>query len=698
MRRFVTAVGALTGALVLATVNIPSSSATHADEKTSLHLVTLTGPGTAGTVLPEQVLATWMRTAQEQVLASVGAGEPVYRWATALSGVAVELTDAQADLLAADPRVALVEKDRMLHLAGTATSAGVPASAAASTGGGAGTVIGFVDSGISPEGAVFAATPALGSAPNAFRGECRTGPDWPEEACTPKVVGAQWFVDGFGADRVRDVASLSARDDVGHGTAVASVAAGNDGLTARGRGQRLGRFAGIAPDARIATYKACWTAPDPDDDGCAASDVVSAIDRATADRVDVLNVSVAADGAPDPAEDTVQRALLGAAEADVVVVAAAGNGRGEVGYAAPWVTTVGAVTSEVRRGLVERRGAPVLRGVMVSDKPVGPARLVLGSAAASPGSARKDARLCVPGSLDAAQVGGRVVLCTRGGVSRTDKSRAVQLADGVGMVLVNEVTGSLDPDLHSVPTVHVDAREGGELSRWLARHPRGRVTLTPRGTQSTPARVAGWSRVGDPQLGVVTPDLLGTGAGVLAAGRADASSDARWQLVSGTSVAAAEVSGLAAVIRSRRPWSATLVRSALAGTADPVPGSRNGAGLARTAAGAATYGVAVTAGDYRAWLDGRRVELGTAALVLDRDRRTVTRTVTNLTRTTRTFTAQVSGLPGLRVSTGTVRLGPGDSAEVTVRLVGRLRDGTRGEVLWRDDSGTAARWPVVVSR
>ncbi len=646
MRRLVP-FATLAAAVAVAGLTVPSAQATPVThDDAALYLVTLNGPGTAAGTLPEDALSLWMHTVQDQVLASVDADEPVYRWTTALSGVAVELTADQAGQLGADPRVALVERDRVLHLAGS-TTAPTGASRATRGRGGAGTVIGFVDSGLTPEGAVFAGTPGLGPLPTGYRGECRTAPDWPESACTGKVVGAQWFVDGFGEDRIRDVASLSARDDDGHGTAVASVAAGNDGLVARARGQRLGEFSGVAPQARIAMYKACWTAPDPVDDGCSASDVVSAVDRATADGVDVLNVSVASDAAPDPAEDTVQRALLGAAEADVVVVAAAGNGPGEVGYAAPWISTVGAVTSDVRRGVVERRGAGRLRGVMVSNRAVGPARLVLGTDSGATGTAREDARLCVPGSLDAAKVGGRVVLCARGGVGRTDKSLAVQQADGVGMVLANQVTGSLDPDLHAVPTVHVDAKQGDGLVRWLSRHPRGRVTLTPRGIERTQPRVAGWSRSGDDRLGVVTPDVLADGNGVLAAGRPDAS-DTRWQLVSGTSVAAARVSGLAATIRARprlagaprpqRPRRDRLARSVAAAPAR--------AGRAQQA-GSASLGVAVAPADYRAWLDGRRAELGTAVLLLDRDRRTVTRTVTNLSRTTRTFTVRVSGLPGL---------------------------------------------------
>ncbi|WP_425489948.1 S8 family serine peptidase [Nocardioides ungokensis] len=99
-------------------------------------------------------------------------------------------------------------------------------------------------------------------------------------------------------------------------------------------------------------------------------------------RVDVLNLSV---GGP-PTFDTVERALLGAAEADVVVVAAAGN-HGTRSYAAhpgPWVTTVGSTTGVARRGRVVLTGAPSLTGAMASMQGVGPARVVIGGRVARP--------------------------------------------------------------------------------------------------------------------------------------------------------------------------------------------------------------------------------------------------------------------------------------------------------------------------
>jgi alkylation response protein AidB-like acyl-CoA dehydrogenase len=48
----------------------------------------------------------------------------------------------------------------------------------------------------------------------------------------------------------------------------------------------------MATGARIAAYKACWSAPDPSDDGCSTADTVAAIDQAVADGVDVISYAI----------------------------------------------------------------------------------------------------------------------------------------------------------------------------------------------------------------------------------------------------------------------------------------------------------------------------------------------------------------------------------------------------------------------
>ncbi|THI98157.1 hypothetical protein E7Z54_14105, partial [Nocardioides sp.] len=351
------------------------------ESPSSLYLVTLEGAGTAGGgAVDETASATHMLQTQDQLLEIVDAEDPIYRWTTALNGFAVELAAAQAARLAGDPRVALVEKNQIRPLAAVdgAASRTATASVPGTRERGGGVVIGFVDTGIDPDSRAFSAVTPLGPVPSRFGGACGHAPDdpdWDTGDCDTKVVAAQHYVAGFGEDRLRVNAVLSPADTDGHGTAVASVAAGTDDVAVEVGDHRLGRFSGVAPRARVAAYKACWSAPDPDDDGCATADLVAAIDRATADRVDVLNLSV---GGPARI-DTVELALLGAAEAGIVVTAATGN-QGDDDYAAhpsPWVVTVGASTGAQRVGAVEAQGGPTLRGAMAATGPAGPAPLVL---------------------------------------------------------------------------------------------------------------------------------------------------------------------------------------------------------------------------------------------------------------------------------------------------------------------------------
>lgn len=695
------ALGMLALALPVALAAPHSAVAEDPAAAEGLYLVTLQGPGTAGHdgPRPRAAVEQRMRAEQSAVLGEVGDPTPVYRWTAALNGVAVHLSDTEARELAGDPRVALVEENAVRPLAGRGPQVrDASARAAGPAKGGAGTVVGFVDSGLAPGGPLFTAGTDLGREPPRYRGGCVDGAGWDAADCTGKVVGAQWFVDGFGEADVRATAMLSARDTDGHGTQMTSIAAGNAGVSVRVDGESLGRFGGLAPQARIAVYKACWSAPDPRDDGCATADLVAAIDQATADRVDVLSLSV---GGPSEL-DTVERALLGATESGAVVTAAAGNDGTDV-YAAhpsPWVTTVGgtgATRGPGRLGRVVTDDGPRLAGAMVARRGVGPARLVAGARVPTPTADRGAARVCAPGSLDAAEVTDAVVLCERGRVGRVDKSRAVELAGGVGMVLANSGPGSVYADFHSVPTVHVDQRQGRILRRWAERHPSGTVTLRPdgRGTGSAPA-VAPWSSRGDPTAGVLKPDLLAPASGVLGA------VPDGWDFVSGTSAATAHVAGVAATLLGRTGWSATTVRSALSTTSASVLGPTLATGAGRVRAEKADRPGLVYAEDvahYRSWLEGRRRDLNTASVLLSGGEQRAQRTVTNLADRSLYYSSAALGFRGaVTVTPAALRLDPGESATFTVTVTRSGSDADDGEVVWRGATGTVTRIPVLIAR
>ncbi len=667
-------------------------------DATRLYLVTMDGPGLASTPPgPATEIARWrIRAQQDAVLARVDGSLPVYRYSAALNGLALELTAAEARDLVTAPGVALVEPAEIRRLAGR-DPAEDPArlSPGGARRGGQGVTVGVVDTGLDPDTPLFTATARVSRAADGDTPPCAAEPAWGPGWCTDKVVAGHWFVSGFGRDRLSSRATLTPVDDVGHGTQVASIAAGNAGVPVRVRGNELGRYAGIAPDASVAVYKACWSAPDPADDGCSTADLVAAIDRAVADGVDVLNLSVAGPSTLD----TVELALLGAAEADVVVVAAAGSdARGGTAHSSPWVTTVGAGTGVVRRGEVRLGGGTRLLGAMTSPGDPVRARLVRGADAAARGAGRAEARRCEPGSLDTAVVAGRVVVCERGGVGRVDKSQTVAEADGVGMVLVNAAPGGLSADLHAVPTVHLTVSDGRRLSAWAARHPRGRVVLAARPATRAVPRVLEWSSTGSPAAAYPKPDVVAPGDGVLGA----VPGGEGWQFLSGTSAASAWVSGTAARLRAERGWSAAATRSALVTTAEPLPSGvlDSGAGRVRLqAADSPGLVLGVDPSDYREWLEGGRLGLNTTSLVV-RGEGAVTRTVTNVGRRARYFSTSAVGFErhDVSVTPAALRLGPGESARITVRVA--RGDGTQedGAVLLRGGAGTRTRLPLLVAR
>ncbi len=611
------------------------------------------------------------------------------------------LTAAQADELRIDPAVAAVEENTVRALAGVRDAPSTLSSSAPRSGG-AGVVIGVVDTGLAPESPLFAQVRhGAGVAGDAdFAGSCPAGQGWNPTDCNSKVVAARWFVTGFGEQSLRATSLLSPRDTDGHGTQMASVAAGNARVPVRVAGERLGRFGGMAPQAKLAIYKACWSAPDPGDDGCATADLVTAIDQATRDGVDVLSLSVA--GPSDL--DVVERALLGAAEDGIVVTAAAGNAGLDVAAAhpSPWVTTVGGLTGEPRRGVVRLPNGRRLAGAMLSRRGLPGRRVVLGSRVPADDARARDARVCAPGSLDAARVAGTVVVCERGRVGRVDKSAAVALADGAGMVLVNVRPDSVDADVHRVPTVHLAAGPGRVLVRWAATHPGARVRLRATDDRAGRDRVARFSGEGDVAAGLLKPDLVAPATGVL--GGVPHGSGDGWDFVTGTSVATAYTAGVAATLLGQGGASAAQVRSALATTARPVRGSgalSSGAGAVRPDA-AARAGLAylVEPRNFRAWLEGRRSTLNTPSILLTEGTTSAERTVTSNARRRTRFVASTTGFrTPVRLSDTTLDLAPGESATFTFAIdaatPGRLDD---GYVTWRGSDGSVSRIPVVIGR
>jgi subtilisin family serine protease len=96
---------------------------------------------------------------------------------------------------------------------------------------------------------------------------------------------------------------LSPRDGDGHGTHVASTAAGNAGVSASVAGHSFGKISGVAPAAKLAIYKVGFTSKTDEGAVIYNGDAVAAIDAAISDGVDVINYSVSSsDAVNDPVD------------------------------------------------------------------------------------------------------------------------------------------------------------------------------------------------------------------------------------------------------------------------------------------------------------------------------------------------------------------------------------------------------------
>lgn len=584
---------------------------------------------------------SFIENQQNSVVALVRGAPIVAKYNTVYNGFAAKLTDAEVAALQASPLVVAVHVDeaRKVETISTPTFLGLTAPGglwSQSVGGvankGEDVIIGIVDTGVWPESPSYAdrvsggvlvfsgGSLAYGPPPPGWAGTCTTVAGEGFNAalhCNNKLIGAQFFNAGFIASgNVKHWTEFfSPRDSLGgatghggHGSHTSSTAGGNSGATATLNGINFGPASGIAPRARIAMYKVCYTfvnAAAADGTGsqnaCYTSDSVSAIDKAVADGVNIINYSIS--GSQTSVNDPVEQAFLRAANAGVFVAASAGNsGPGQaVAHVSPWLTTVAASTHDRDiKADVTLGNAVKYSGASFNTTAVPASSLIRAEDAGLLGADPTNLSLCFssPAVLDPAKVNGKVVICTRGSNARVDKSLAVLNAGGVGMVLKDN-GGGLVAEAHSVPTVHVTAAAGAAVQAYaIAAGAGGTAAISALYAGIKPAPLmAGFSSRG-PNAGdanMLKPDLTAPGVDIIATVSAALNSTQRnavangtlvpppdWASYQGTSMSSPHVAGLAALIKQAHPtWSPAAIKSALMTTAyttlnDGVAGNSNG--------------------------------------------------------------------------------------------------------------------------
>ncbi|XP_051142808.1 subtilisin-like protease SBT1.3 [Andrographis paniculata] len=514
----------------------------------------------------------------------------IYNYQTAFHGVAAQLTEEELQRLQEQDGVTAVfpETVYQLHTTRSPLFLGLEhedsTSALSNELSNHDVVVGVLDTGIWPESPSFNDS-GMRPVPGRWKGACEIGRGFARHHCNRKIVGARMFYRGYEAasGKINEEEEFkSPRDQDGHGTHTAATVAGTPVPGANLLGYAYGTARGMAPGARVAAYKVCWTG------GCFSSDILSAVDQAVADGVNVLSISLGG-GVSSYFRDSLSVGAFGAMEKGVFVSCSAGNGGPDpisLTNVSPWVTTVGASTMDrdfpatIKLGNGKSvTGASLYKGQrklsVVSQYPL----VYLGgnSSNITPSS------MCLEGTLDRHSVAGKIVICDRGISPRVQKGQVVKDAGGIGMILANTATNGeeLVADCHLLPAVAVGERTGKMIKRYAASSRNATATLAFLGTKlrirPSPV-VAAFSSRGPNilSLEILKPDVIAPGVNILAAwtgelGPSSLPTDHRrtkFNILSGTSMSCPHVSGIAALIKSRHPdWSPAAIKSALMTTA-----------------------------------------------------------------------------------------------------------------------------------
>jgi subtilisin family serine protease len=527
---------------------------------------------------------------------------PVHLYRMATNGLALDLSNEEATILAKSPLLKSLAGDtrhRLDTFAGPewigageiwTGDAGFPETL------GEGIIVGMIDTGInwehrsfdnpSPDGYIH--TNPLGER----LGLCNDPGSGAE--CNDKLIGVYDFVqdDPFTEDVVEE--NTNGRDNDGHGSHTASTAAGNPVDTLLD-GQSSVTLSGVAPRANIISFRVCYAGEPvgPDSSGCMGSAILSAIDQAVSDGVDVINYSIGNPNPDDPwRSGSVARAYLNARESGIFVATSAGNegpAEGTISSPAnaPWVMAVGNSTHNVLPGssvksLVgggstqpdELFGASLTGGSgqrqIVHARDYGNALCGVGDAELQ-ASCDQNQGLSNPWQGQT-PFNGEIVVCDRGTFGRVEKGKNLLLAGAGGYILANtDGQGeSIVADDHCLPATHVGDKDGDILRTWLASGSGHGGTITgfslveqdsfgDQLSQSS-SRGPGLPPVED----ILKPNVSAPGTSIVAA----SSQGQAFIPLSGTSMSSPHVAGAGALLKSVHPdWSVSQIASAIETTA-----------------------------------------------------------------------------------------------------------------------------------
>ncbi|KAL5557827.1 hypothetical protein UlMin_034038 [Ulmus minor] len=507
----------------------------------------------------------------------------VHTYKHGFSGFAARLSSEEAHSIAQKPGVISVFADPTLQLHTThswdflkyQTSLKIDSSPTNSS---YDTIIGILDTGIWPESESFNDN-GMGSIPDRWKGTCMTGYNFNSSNCNKKLIGAKFY-----KDEDESTTEQTARDSIGHGTHVASTAAGSTVNSASYYGLAEGTAKGGSPNSRIAMYRVC------SEQGCRGSTILAAFDDAIADGVDVMSLSLGAPAfaQPDLDSDPIAIGAFHAVEKGITVVCSAGNdgpSSTTVSNSVPWILTVAASTidrdfeSDIVLG-----GNKVIKGGGINfstlqKSPTYP--LIYGKSAKKKDADDTSASNCEDDTLDEAAVKGKIVLCKNDDDnSRYNKRDTVKSLGGVGIIIVDDQSRTVAENYGPFPTTVITQNDVPDILSYInsTSNPVATILPTVTVTDYKPAPAVAYFSSRGPSLtspNILKPDISAPGVDILAAWIDNDTNDIPtgkkpipYNVISGTSMACPHVSGLAATVKAQYPtWSPSAIRSAIMTTA-----------------------------------------------------------------------------------------------------------------------------------
>ncbi|MEO8131068.1 MAG: S8 family serine peptidase, partial [Bryobacteraceae bacterium] len=565
---------------------------------------------------------------------------------------------------------------------------------------GAGVKIGVIDSGIDQTHAAFqddSLTVPAGF-PKCQASDCAY--------TNKKVIVARSYVEKlslFYGDDPLDTRpdDFSPRDRVGHGTAVAMIAAG-----ATNKGP-AGTITGVAPKAFLGNYKV-FGSPGVND-GTFEDTAMVAMEDAAADGMDIVTLSLGSPALCGPNDtntlcgddvDLYNAAVNNAVRLGMTVVASAGND-GDLGYKRPSLNSIhspGTAPAAITVGATDNTH-DFFQSVTVSA-PTTLQRIntLFGNGPKPPGGKltaplRDVAKVGNDGlacsALPAGSLNGTIALILRGTCLRDQKVNNAQKAGAVGVIIyqtdgLNALFQMRGMENTSITAVLVGNTDGVALKNLAASSPDKVITLdiTPVAVNDPNYDVVALFSSHGPSIGesAIKPEVVAVGTGLyVATQKYDPNGDlydpSGYTAVQGTSFAAPMVAGAAALVKQRNPgFTPAQIKSAVVNTAsekvDDYDANDNliGAPITAMGAGKLDAGAAVKT---NVTVEPSTLSFGVIASALPsqaltfRNAGTAAVTLT-LAVQSRTSDAKAS----VTLSASTLSIAAGQSGQVTARLAG----------------------------